>query len=343
MLNDKYNFTTGEEIPKTLINHQAIYKNALNPMVWTSDYWYKKKDVINYSSKGMDKDDPQSFLEFTSGRNDSEWKFLGDGICHMKGTYPRLYITNSNYKNVECTMYYRNNSGLETKDTDGADFGCRSHLLGHRDENYFKYTHTYYGRLRGNGTGDLAKEAHHREDFLSDGFTYDTTYRTWGNGKYRKTKKIFGGGNIPSGQWIGWKVIVSNIKGSEGKKILLQTWIDVKSNGEPEKYAPENWQCVETLIDEYGKFPTAPSTIYEYYGTDPKSIYDNTGIVFIRNSWIPNYGADYKDIVVREIDEINEECIITNPSFTPNYSILTDYFNNLIEIVKYVFESILKK
>ena len=248
---------------------QTLYKRDHTKLLWTSDFWYDLTQTVNNKTgenvelinKEPHPADPRGIMELQGAElvtdKFNSWRFFGNGIMRMVGVYPRVYLNFPAWKNVEITIYYKR-LGLGGKASDGINLAARSHPKGHQSSEGGKYygeTHTYYARLRHDGNSDLAKEQHHRADMPN--LSYAGTYRSWGNGKYRKRKKMFSGNYLPRNKWIGWKFVVSNVKdsktGDTDKKVLLQSWIDLKSGGKQENMSIDNWELVDSVIDEYGK------------------------------------------------------------------------------------------
>lgn len=280
---------------------QNFYATKDAASVWTSSFWDTTDKTVT-SPFGYESSDPSEATEYV-GQSDSTFWYNGDGEFHMKGTYPRIYL-NKTWKNVEVCVYYKR-SGSSGNASDGCVIGVRSHLLGHRNSNYFRDTHTYYGRLRHDGHSDIAKEAHHAES----PYSYPSNYVTWGDDQYRKKRDIYQG-PTPQDVWIGWKYICVNIKGSSGTKILNQTWIDQISGGVEGNFDPSNWKLVESVVDSYGKIPAKDDTFeaFEIFNTDPNMVFDNSGIVFLRNGGVTDPDkSSYKFFSVHEISEIYED------------------------------------
>lgn len=324
-----------------MIVNTKLYKSEPHANKWTSEYWYHSNIKVSpdLNNIGMDPNDPEGFGEFQGNSDDKPnyWIMEGDGILHMGGVYPRFYIDDESYKNVEITVYMKRDN-TNGKASDGINIGkiCGGNgsINGHKSVNNgagYAITKTYYGRCRFDGGSDLARERHH----AGPPYDYGTTYRTWGNGNYRKSKKIFGGGSFPVNQWVGWKFVVNNLKDGDGKKVLLQTWIDLKSGGDKTLMRKENWEMVETLIDEYGKCPCAPSEAYKIFGSSPNEIFTDNGCVLLRTGFAD---CQYKDLVIQEIKPVKEKCIIMEPAFRINENIIVSYVKNIGKIVGYVVD-----
>ena len=333
----------------------TLYKQDYSKPVWKSDFWYNIRRVVdnktgeNADLINMEPDpaDPMGFMEIQGealkdGNKNNRWVWFANGIMRMSGVYPRIYLNYPHWKNVEITIYYKR-LGISGKSSDGINVGARSHPLGHQSpENgkYYAETHTYYGRLRHDGSCDFAVEPHHRAE-LPD-LEYEGTYRTFGGGRYRKKKMVFSGDFLPRNKWIGWKFVVSNLKdsktGEDDKKVLLQNWIDLKSNGDPAKMSKDNWELVDEVIDEYGKIPGAPSKAYEIFGTDKNDIFNNEGICFLRSGF---GDALYRDFSVVPIKTIHDICVKREPQFYNRDGFVYDYLKNIYNIFDYVITNAL--
>jgi hypothetical protein len=256
-----------------------FYKDADEPYTWDSDYWHDVNKTVNKSS--MDSDDPLKVAKFNGV--DCEFEFKGDGIMNFKkGNYPRLYLW-YNFYNTESTFYYKR-TGKEGKKSDGITPGLRSSFKGHLKDNK-KATNCYYLRWRFDGDADLAREALHGHGYAS----------------YKNKKKL---GEIPSGKWLGWKTICMNISKTE---VLLEAWLDDKSEGDPAKMNnPNNWTKVISKIDKYGAYPSKYNKNYPI-DIDINDIFNDPGMVFIRQGYSP--GSLYKNFIVREIKnkKLNED------------------------------------
>ena len=330
---------------------QNLYRIDSQSPAWTSNYWYgltrkvsNIKNPVNTDLINMEPDpaDPQGVAEIQGAQDPNDksnsWEWFGNGTMRMKGVYPRIYLNYDKWKNVEITIYYKR-LGISGKAADGINIAARSHPKGHQsaeDGKYYAQTHTYYGRLRHDGHQDFAKEFHHRA--AMENLNYAGTYRTWGNNKYRKKKQVFSGDFLPRFKWIGWKFVCCNVKGSEGKKVLLQSWIDLKSKGDPLKMHKDNWELVGQVIDEKGKIPGAPSKAYDIFGTSNDDVFDYEGICFLRSGF---GDALYKDFSVVPIKEIRNECIRSEPKYRNQDGFIKGYFMNLYNIVNYVGQNAL--
>lgn len=255
-----------------------FYQSKPNGPEWNSAHWNKKK--IGAGSGKRDKDDPTGISKYNGGG--CKWEFYNN-IMNMTGRYPRLYLLD-NFKNVECTMYYRK-SNKEGKASDGIVFGTRSSFSGHLSNGDHSKTHTYYARIRHDGYCCFAKEQSH-----------SSGYSTWANGNGKK-KKIFNEG-LPINKWIGMKFICMNIS---DKEVLLRLYIDRKSNGEPNKLnKASNWELLLEVVDKYGVFPSKNKRAKEF-GLDINDIFNTSGMVFIRNGFVTEGKSEYKYVSVREI------------------------------------------
>jgi hypothetical protein len=221
----------------------------------------------------MDKDDITSVARFNG--NKCKWKFAGDGTMEINGDYPRFYLYNMDFNNTEATVYYMKQK-KGGKASDGINLGARSDKNGHLKTNNGT-CHTYYSRYRHDANVDMAKERHH--DFKD----YFSIKR---NKKYK---------DIPLNVWIGYKFVCCNI--SENK-VLLESYIDEISGGDVTKMNSGNWKLLLSKVDSYGKMPTRYIK-NNPYNTDNKTVFNDTGMSFIRNGFDEN--AKYKYYQVREI------------------------------------------
>lgn len=269
-----------------------LYNSSLCINEWTSRFW--DNGVPRKFTKSINDPYDNTNIARFNGDSTCSYTFNGDGIMNMLGRYPRLYIEDI-YNNVEATMYYRKNT-LNGKDSDGISFGIRSSLDGHLKNSkiynhHWMNTHTYYGRIRHDGRYDICKEQIHGQKFScfpkSKPYLYEDKRR------------------LPKNKWFGMKFIVVNIC---PEKVLLQLWIDRKSNAEEdEMQKKENWELLLEIVDSYGVFPSSDNDKVELYRLDRNIPFITPGMVFIRNGFIYKGESLYKYVSVREIELTNEE------------------------------------
>ena len=270
-----------------MIHNMSICINEWNSRQWHFGSFRKFK-----SGKEPDPYDNTKISRF-NGDSTSEWVFKGDGVMNMRGRAPRLYLENY-YYNTENTLYYKKNTN-KGRDPDGIIFAARSSFNGHLkndkiNNNNWMNTQTYYGRIRHDGHVQICKEQIHGQKFVC----YPTKKKYLYEDKRR----------LPKNKWIGMKFIVANICSN---KVLLQLWVDKKSNAEEfEMREKNNWELLLEIVDQYGSFPSSDNEKVILYKLDRNLPFLNPGMIFIRNGEITSGESLYKYISIREIELTKE-------------------------------------
>jgi len=262
-------------VQRSMNTDNDFFETVTGGTEWNSDF-FNSMTPVTHGPNTMVTDDPLDMLKLHGG-SECEWDFTGNTRVNMTGDYPRMYLLNNLYKNVEATMYYRKYLD-EGKGSDGITFGMRGPEDGHLTGGDWTKTNTYYFRIRHDGKIDIAKEQGHS------------------NGYAVMESTQFFTGNMPTQVFIGLKAICYNI--DNDTKVRLKLYIDTYSQGIPANYDLDNWELVFDITDEYGAYPAANDNSWNVDVDEP---FVDEGMVFIRNGEV--YGNSYyKRIYVREID-----------------------------------------
>jgi hypothetical protein len=251
-----------------------LYGSAPSGALWHSAHWSEEGP---YSlTERRDENDPSGL---SGMRGEGELEVEEGGELVMSGGEPRIYVypeDGEEWLNVEVTVYYQRVSDQDTAYA-GLVIGMRSGPDGHTTDTACD-AHTYYSRLRNDGTADFEKELEHSpsstrestdlEDFLPPD------------------------GEASEGTWVGWKYVGYNIPGEQAVK--LEAYIDL-SGGEN----GGEWQLVNETIDDGGWFTDTTCEQYSPENGESDFVWLEGGTVFIRNTNVDE--ARYRWVSIREI------------------------------------------
>jgi len=219
-----------------------LYASAGSRIAWDSRHWQNghPRDILD-----RDPDDP---TQVSQQRGDSARVHVdGNGILQFLGTgpnlpQPRLYLNDPAdyfFNNVEITLYYQRVADDNTP-WGGAVLGARSGPDGHSvDNTLWCDAHTYYGRIRHDGTKDFDKELKHPGSLA------------------RGATNIWNGGSLPFNIWIGMKYIIYNIDNNSHVKMeLYRDLTEGKDGG--------TWEKVGEIVDAGNWVPPQASPVCSY-------------------------------------------------------------------------------
>jgi len=252
---------------------EQLYPSAAGGGVWTAEHWLAAGPYTI-----DDREDPNDPLGISGMRGTGTLEVTEEGELVMGGSQPRIYVypgPQGPWQNVEVTVYYRRVADDGTAYA-GLVVGVRSGPEGHGDTPCD--AHTYYGRLRHDGSADFAKELMHPESAAQSSVDADTVWP--------------GDGELPFETWIGWKFVIYNLPDDAGVK--LETYRDLSAGQDG-----GTWELVNETIDDTGW--NAVTTCTEHGPTDGESDMAVTegGTTFIRNTNIEE--AHYRWFSIREI------------------------------------------
>lgn len=252
---------------------KTLYSSKTGAKQWTSLHWANVSYTID---NRIDEQDPSSI----SGRRGTGTASVDNGVLDMGGSQPRLYIypmpNQAAWQNVEVTMYYKR---IEDADTDwaGAIIGVRSGNEGHATEPCD--AHTYYARIRQDGTLDFAKELKHSDSAATAKVAQDIA---WPEAL-----------DLPFNTWIGIKYIAYN---NDSGNVVLELYRDMSEGKDG-----GNWMLINSHVDDGSNWP-ALTDCSQHQPNSENTSYQaslNGGAVLIRNTDITS--AEYKWVSVREI------------------------------------------
>jgi hypothetical protein len=95
------------------------------------------------------------------------------------------------------------------------------------------------------------------------------------------------------GKWMGWKVIMYNIKVNDTTAVKMESYLDIDNNG--------NWSKVTDLVDSGGWYArTSNEVFYNANCGKPKDyIVTNSGLIATFRA--DNMVLDFKNLSIREI------------------------------------------
>lgn len=252
---------------------RCLYPSAPSGERWTSEHWAQGEAY--FISGRTDGRDP---LAASGKRGTGTLAITGTGELVMSGSQPRLYIyplSAASWRNVEVTVYYRRVSDDATP-WGGLVVGVRSGADGHASTPC--EAHTYYSRLRHDGTTDFEKELMHPASSPRSSVPARTLWPETHT--------------LPYSLWIGWKYVVSTAP--DQAAVELESYRDLtggKNGG--------TWELVDTTLDTRGWF--APTDCAEHAPLNRHSDLTclRAGVVLIRNTGVSE--ARYRWLTVREI------------------------------------------
>lgn len=254
-------------------NLKKLYQDKPGGPKWDALHWNngKSRTVISGSK---DTFDPTKCSE---NRGNVRWTIDGKGQLLFNGSTsglqePRFHLNNPSsyfFRDVECTFYMMR---VKDKNTNwaGPNIGVRSGPDGHSDPKKYCDAHTYYQRIRYDGTVDCEKENKHN---LS-------STRNFGN--------KWNGAKFPFNKWVGYKSVTYNL--SNGVKFELYRDMTEGKNG-------GTWEKLCETSDVGGwappQDPPACSYAKDYIPMQ------GGGVIVMRNTGVSD--ARYKWMTVREI------------------------------------------
>lgn len=255
---------------------KKIYQDKAGGPSWNSLHWNNGKSRT-VSSGSKDPSDPTNCSE---NRGNCTWSVDGKGMLIFNGKVsgtaePRLHLNNPSkyfFKDVEATFYM-----MRIKDNNtnwgGCCLGVRSGPNGHSISKEYCDAHTYYQRIRNDGTCDTEKELKHPDSSAR------SSKLSWPNG----TK-------FPFNQWIGYKSVTYNLPDKKGVKFELYRDLTGGVNG-------GDWKMICTTSDVGGWAPSQKSPACSY-AKDYIPL-EGGGVIVMRNTGTTS--ANYKWMTVREI------------------------------------------
>jgi hypothetical protein len=245
------------------------YPTRAGTKTWTSAHW---QNATYRLDERRDGNDPQGI----SGKRGNGMLAVADGVLTMSGDQPRLYVypyPDSSWRDVEVTAYYQRVADEDVAYA-GMVAGIRSGPDGHSDNPCD--AHTYYGRMRHDGSFDFAKELKHPRS--------STAHRLPGS-------EAWPDGKLPHKKWIGFKFVGYN----HGGKVKLEVYRDLTEGQNGGK-----WEKVNEATDQGGWFaPTDCPQHHPVPGRSDALIVDG-GTVLIRNTNVES--AKYRWVSVRQIN-----------------------------------------
>src|SRR5918996_471092 len=265
---------TGEGESKDEIDRLGIME--LYPTKSGGQEWYSSWNNGIIRELGFGQRDAYDNIELSG---DGSLKVNGEeGIAHSSGKAPRIRVVDSDFDNVEITLYGKRISEKE-------EISYQGFVVGARSKHYTDqecYANTYYGRFTYDGRVSFEKELFH-------GHGDDAYYP-----QLKKDIYLWPDG-IPRDEWIGLKFIVRTITNEKGedaavKLELYRDLTDGRNGG--------TWVKVLEFTDVGEWYVEAKEGICNDYPHN--KILFTPGFVFIRNDYIDE--AQYKKFSIREID-----------------------------------------
>ena len=250
-----------------------LYPSAPGGRPWVSSHWSAGK---SYTITGrVDKEDPQR----SSGlRGKGTLAVTGTGELVMGGSQPRLYLYPSaagSWQNVEVTVYYQRVADDATPFS-GLVIGVRSGPEGHGSEPCD--AHTYYSRLRHDGSTDFDKELMHPSSVARSRVPRRLL---WPDEK-----------QLPFYQWIGWKFVAYHSFDSDS--VQLESYRDMTGGARG-----GDWQLVNEMADSGGWATPTDCEKHAPVNGESDMVCLQGGATMIRNTGIRE--ARYRWLTVREI------------------------------------------
>jgi hypothetical protein len=252
---------------------EQLYPTRAGGAEWSSAYWQDGTRVL--ANGDRDPGDPLGL----AGARGTGMLSRTDGVMTMSGAQPRLYIyepSSAAWTNVEITLYYRRQDDANTPYA-GIVVGARSGADGHTSAGACD-AHTYYSRLRNDGTADFEKELEHPGSSPREVATAEALWP----GQPAE---------IPRGSWIGWKYVIRN----RGNDVLLEAYRDLSEGRDGGE-----WSLVGRSVDA-GDW-SAPSTCASQGAAGGTStwVQREGGVILVRNTNVMD--VEYRALTIREID-----------------------------------------
>ncbi len=270
------------ESANNVINNQIkmLYPTKGSGRVWRAQWSYRNKIIIRSGDS-----DPLD-EEFTS-RGNGEVVIDGNGIVHLQGDSPRMYVHDvskeKKWNNVEVTVYAKRISESGIMSSQGIVIGARSD---HQDVTLTNpcLGAAYYGRLLYDGRAVFQKEVMH-----------EGAYSTNKPSENNKAKWDTLDGTMPRNVWIGMKFIVKTQPDAKFVNLELHRDLtDGKNGGTWEKVAEYtdsgDWAQTNSSMDVMKTCGYSANKVLLEPGTS----------VFIRNDKIEDVA--YKLFSIREIE-----------------------------------------
>jgi hypothetical protein len=250
-----------------------LYPSAPSGAAWDALHW-SQSGAYSISER-RDDNDPLGL----SGMRGEGTLLVEDGELVMSGSQPRIYVYPSEgqeWLNVEVTVYYQRVADQDTSYA-GLVVGVRSGPDGHTSETPCE-AHTYYSRLRNDGSADFEKELEHSPSSTRESTSLEDFLPP--------------DGEASAGTWIGWKYVSYNLPGEDALK--LEAYIDLTEgeNG-------GDWRLVNETVDAGGWFTDTGCPEYAPVDGESDFVWLDGGTVFIRNTDVEE--ARYRSFSIREI------------------------------------------
>ncbi|HEY5924458.1 MAG TPA: hypothetical protein VIV11_22425 [Kofleriaceae bacterium] len=202
----------------------------------------------------------------------------GRGLVTLSGDSPRLYVYDEPgelplWNNVEVTYYARRVS----ESTPGITF--RGFTVGARSDHHLQSdvlpdpcTHTYYARAKLTGDAQFLKESRHPDGYSQPVATNDL-------------------GEVPVGQWTGYKFVLKNINDDRFVKMELYRDLTMGADG-------GTWEPIAEFVDDGTNLDTNGIACGSML-TSLSPLLDPGHSVFLRADFMT---ADYSRLTIREIE-----------------------------------------
>jgi len=259
---------------------KMLYRTKEDGLIWYSNWSNKKARIVE--GKEKDPSDP-----FFVSRGDGYVNIDGNGIAHISGDSPRMYVldpeNNKKWGDVEITVYAKRISESELISYQGIVIGARSEHQDATNENPC-FGATYYGRLLYDGRAVFQKEIVHEISY-SENKPGEGSKVQWGTED----------GTFPKNTWVGLKFVVRNTP--DGKSVKLELYRDLtdgKNGGA--------WEKVAEYLDDGNWMQNIPETdVLKICGYPAnKVLLGPNSSIFIRNDKVID--VEYKLFSIREIE-----------------------------------------
>jgi hypothetical protein len=249
-----------------------LYPSAASEALWTSEHWTGGAYSIT------DRADDNDPLGISGIRGNGTLDVTGTGELVMGGSDPRIYVYEGEegpWRDIEVTVYYQR---VEDEGTAyaGLVVGVRSGPDGHTSATPCD-AHTYYARLRHDGAIDFEKELEHPASATQSRIDPEEVWPP--------------DGELPTGQWIGWKFVIYNLTASS---VQLEAYRDLTEGQDG-----GDWQLMNETVDDGGWSVETNCAEHSPTGGESDLVVVDGGAVLVRNTDITE--ARYRWMSIREI------------------------------------------
>lgn len=274
-------FDSQPELPNQPASNDGI--KMIYPTKQGGRTWYSNWE--NESAKKIESGDRNPSDKELIVRGDGYLNIDNNGIAHLKGDSPRIYIYDELKKktwgDVEVTVYSKRISESRYLSSQGIVIGARSN---HQDVTTETpcLGATYYGRLLYDGRAVLQKELIHEVSYSSNKPSESNKVR-WNTND----------GTMPTNTWVGMKFIVKN--DSDNKSVRLELYRDLSDGKDG-----GSWEKIAEYIDNGNWSQNSDIDIQKICGYPENKVLVDPGVsVFIRNDSVND--VEYKLFSIREI------------------------------------------